>query len=307
MYKTEISKPQHGSLEWLQLRHRNAQGKCIVGASEISTLMGVNQFETIGDLAVRKLLAPVVGEMNEAMNRGNLLEPAIVAYATQQLGIELICPDVMYAHDRIISTLDARGTGDNTDTVVEAKSNNHWTLGTMLPDAWYWQAQGQMFCTGVDEIIFAVLDRSMRFGLEEVQRDNDMIELMLNHVALFCEAIDAEKLPDEVRLTAPQVADLFPKAEGETALDNSAIAMIAEWSALKEALKELEAKEKAIKDALADMMRGAEFGTLDGYRVLSYKTQSAKRFDSKALLAARPELQDIYTTQSTFRVLRTMK
>ena len=307
MYKSEIQKPQHGSLEWLQTRHRNAQGKCIVGASEVSTLMGVNEYDTISDLAVRKLLAPEVGEMNDAMNRGNLLEPAIVAYATQQLGVELICPDVMYLHNRIISTLDARGEGEHAGIVVEAKSNNHWSHTTQLPDAWYWQAQAQMHCTGVDEIIFSILDRNMRFGLDTVQRNDEMIELMQNHVELFCEAIDAEKLPEDVRLTAPQVADLFPKAEGETALDNNAVAMIETWIELKEALKELEAKEQAIKNALADMMRGAEFGTVDGCRVLSYKTQSAKRFDSKALLAAQPELQEIYTTQSTFRVLRTMK
>jgi len=307
MDKRQIAKPVHGSLEWLHTRHRNAQGKCIVGASEVATVMGCNPYENIGDLAVRKLLDPVVSAPNEAMTRGNLLEPSIVAYATLELGIELICPDVMYAHNRIISTLDARGTGANESIVVEAKSNNHWALASELPQSWYWQAQAQMFCTGVDEITFAILDRHQRFGLDYVQRDNAMIEMMQDHVGLFCEAIDHEELPDEVMLTAPQVQLLFPKAEGEIALDNNALALINEWGALKEALKDLEGKEKAIKDELADMMRGNEFATIDGYRVLSYKAQSAKRFDSKALLLAQPHLEKEYTTTSTFRVMRTMK
>ena len=306
MSTTQITKPTHGSLEWLQVRHRDNNGRCIVGASEVSTIVGANQYETIADLAVRKLLPPEVVAPNEAMRRGNVLEPALIQYASEELNEPLHTPDVMFRNDRIISTLDAQGVLTPT-LIVEAKTNNYWSHGQQLPDAWFWQAQAQMFCTETDAVHFVVLDRAMRLGMTVVNRHDEMIEAMTRHVEAFCQAIDEERLPDDITLTAPQVSALFPQAEGETELTPTALAKIEEWSAIKDALKDLEAKEKAVKDELANMMRDAEFGTVAGQRVLSFKTQTTKRFDTKAFADAYPELQAQFTTQSAYRVLRTVK
>lgn len=306
MSTTLIPKPTHGSLEWLLVRHRDTDGRCIVGASEVSTIMGANPYENIGDLAVRKLLPPEVIEPNEAMRRGNVLEPALIQFASEELGEELHTPDVMFLNDRLISTLDARGV-NTTDLIVEAKTNNYWSHGQQLPDSWFWQAQAQMHCTETELVHFVVLDRAMRLGMTTVARHNKMIEAMTRNVEAFCEAIDGNRLPDDVELTAPQVSALFPKAEGETELDSSALSLITEWGAIKDAIKDLENKEKAVKDALANMLRDSEFGTVDGQRVISYKTQTTKRFDTKAFAEAHPELQAKFTTQSAYRVLRTVK
>lgn len=306
MNTTLIPKPKHGSLEWLLVRHRDTNGRCIVGASEVSTIMGANPYENVGDLAVRKLLPPEVIEPNDAMRRGNVLEPALIQYASEELGEELHTPEVMFLNDRLISTLDAQGVL-RPELIVEAKTNNYWSHGQQLPDSWFWQAQAQMHCTETDSVHFVVLDRAMRLGMTTVNRHDQMIEAMTRNVEAFCRAIDESRLPDDVDLTAPQVSALFPKAEGETELDSSALALIAEWGAIKEALKDLEAKEKAVKDSLANMLRESEFGTVDGQRVISFKTQTTKRFDTKAFAEAYPELQAQFTTQSAYRVLRTVK
>ena len=130
---------------------------------------------------------------------------------------------------------------------------------------------------------------------------------MVASVELFCEAIDAEKLPDETQLTAPQVSALFAQPEGAVELDANAYQLIEEWSAVKDALKHYEDAERTLKDKLANMLRGAEFGTISNQKVLSYKAQSTKRLDTKALAEAHPEIATAYTTASTFRVLRIMK
>ena len=306
MSTTLISKPKHGSLEWLLVRHRDTEGRCIVGASEVSTIMGANPYENIGDLAVRKLLPPEVMEPNDAMRRGNVLEPALIQFASEELGVTLETPEVMFMNGRLISTLDARGV-DATDLIVEAKTNNYWSHGQQLPDSWFWQAQAQMHCTETELVHFVILDRAMRLGMTTVARHDNMIDAMTANVEAFCRAIDEQRLPDDVELTAPQVSALFPKAEGETELDSSALSLITEWGAIKDAIKDLENKEKAVKDSLANMLRDSEFGTVDGQRVISYKTQTTKRFDTKAFADAYPELQAQFTTQSAYRVLRTVK
>jgi len=305
MHIKQITKPTHGSLEWQQVRHRNSDG-CVVGASEVSTIMGCNPYETLADIAIRKLQPPQTTDTNDAMVRGNVLEPALITHAENVMGIELVVPDVMYNNGRFIATLDARGRYEHA-VIVEAKTNNHWALGTELPIAWYWQAQAQMYCTDTTAVHFVVLDKNMRLGFDRVARDEDSIASMVHHVEQFCAAIDEERLPMEMDLTAPQVGLLHPQGAGEVELDGTALSLIEEWGAVKDALKDLENKEKAIKDALANMLRDSEFGTVSGQRVLSFKTQTTKRFDTKALLADFPQYNDKYTTQSSFRVLRAVK
>ena len=302
----EIDKPTHGTLPWHLVRHRQ-EGKCVVGGSEVSIIMGANSYETITDLAVRKLLPPVVTEANEAMDRGNYLEPSLISYASDKMNVQLVTPNVMYLNGRVISTLDARGVGADSGVVVEAKTNNGWSLGMDLPTSWWWQAQAQMHCTDTASVTFVVLDRQMRLGLQEVMRSDEGISEMLKSVELFCNAIDAEQLPDDTQLTAPQVSALFAQPEGEVELERSAFSLLEEWEAVKHALKDYEQQEKRIKDALANMLRDKEFGTIDGRRVLSYKAQSTKRLDTKALAEAHPDIATAYTTASTFRVLRTTK
>lgn len=301
-----IDKPAHGSLEWLQLRHRH-NGKCVVGASEVGVLMGASEYETATDLAVRKLLPPAVIEPNEAMTRGNVLEPALIGYASTELGIDLVVPDVMYLHGQVISTLDARGVGTKEHIIVEAKTNNRWALGMDVLPTWYWQAQAQMHCTETEVIHFSVLDKHMRLGIQQVERNQQHIDAMLQSVAMFCEAVDDERLPDDAALTAPQVAALYSKPEGEVDLGADALTLIYEWEAVKATLKDYEERERNIKDKIANLMRGAEFGSVDGKRVLSYKAQSTSRLDTKALAQAHPDIANAYTTASTFRVLRITK
>jgi predicted phage-related endonuclease len=147
----------------------------------------------------------------------------------------------------------------------------------------------------------------MRLGFEIVYRQEDLIENMVAKVEQFCEAIDAEQLPTDEPLTAPQVSLLHPEAAGEVELDGSGVALLEEWAAIKHAIKDLEDQEKEIKDALANALLDKEFGTVCGQRVLSFKAQTTKRFDSKKLIADHPELENKYTTTSTFRVMRNVR
>lgn len=301
-----IPKPAHGSIEWLRLRHRNANGDCIVGASEVSTIMGCNPFQSISDLAVRKTMEPTIGETNPAMVRGNYLEPTLIQYASDTLEKRLHTPDVMYARGRIIATLDAQGI-DDPSLVVEAKTTNSWASGDAFPDSWFWQAQAQMFCTGAPKVVFIILDRHMRFCFEFVEASKDAQDDMWDKVEAFCSAIDRGEIPEHETLTAPMVAELHPEPAGEVELDNSAIALLAQWQGVKESISLLEKEERDLKDALARTLLDKEYGTVAGRRVVSWKMQESRRLDSKALAEDYPDIADAYTKTSTFRVMRATK
>lgn len=308
-----ITKEEHGSLKWLQQRHRDERGRCIIGGSEVATVMLANEYETPTDLAIRKLQPPVVVDANDAMMRGNFLEPALINYASAKMERTLFTPPVMFLHDRIICTLDAVAMADhcdpawNLDHVVECKTNNRWSLNDEIPNSWWWQAQAQMYATQMSEVSFAVLDSKLRLGMFDVQRNDDAIATMVQEVEAFCRAIDDNKLPDDSLLTMQQVQALYPKAQGTVELSPDVLQDIEQWNAIKDAIKQLEADEKHIKDRLADALRDAEFGTINGAKVLSYKTQTTRRLDTKGLALAHPEVTGAFMTDSTFRVLRTIK
>lgn len=300
-----IQKPEHGSLEWLQLRHKH-DGRTIVGASEVSAVMGVNPYKNIIDLAIEKLQPPQVREQNDAMKRGTFLEQGLLDYASSEIGSVIITPAEMYLNGRIISTLD--GVTNSSARLFEAKTTTGWVQGDPCLPEWFWQAQAQMHCTDAQVVTFIVLDRHLRISMFDVQRDDEAITEMVAKVEAFCAAIDEERLPEEVPLSAEQVAQLHPTPDGtEIELGAAGLELLQRWQSAKEMMKHYEQEEAALKDALANLLRNHSAGTVDGHKVVTFKAQSSTRFDQKAFVEANPELAQQYQKQSSFRVLRTVK
>lgn len=300
-----IQKPEHGSLQWLETRHKH-DGKTIVGASEVSSVMGVNPYKNIIDLAIEKMQPPQVRAQNDAMKRGTYLEQGLLDYASAELGCTIVTPDVMYLNGRIISTLD--GLTNDPSRVFEVKTTTGWVQGDPCLHEWFWQAQAQMHCTGVDKVTFIVLDRQLRITMFDVLRDDEAIADMVDKVEAFCTAIDDERLPEEVELSAEQVSKLHPTPDaGEIEIGTAGLELVQRWQAAKEMLKHYQDEEQTLKDALANLLRNHDAGSIDGHKVITFKSQSTTRFDSKAFTEANPELAKQYSKPSSFRVMRVVK
>lgn len=297
-----LDKPTHGSLEWLTLRHKH-NGKTIVGASEVSIVMGVNKYKNIIDLAIEKLQPPQVREQNAAMKRGTFLEQGLLDYASSELGVTITTPATMYLNGRIISTLD----GIAGHEIFEAKTTTAWVSGDAIIPEWYWQAQAQMFCTDSDSVTFIVLDRNLIIEMFDVQRNDDDIALMCEKVEAFCATIDAGELPDETPLTAEQVTRLHPHPVGEIELGAQGLELVQRLAAIRESIKYDKEEEKQLADALADYMRDHQIGTVDGQAIVTFKAQTRTAFDNTRFSKEHPELAKQYVKQSTFRVMRTVK
>lgn len=300
-----LDKPTHGSLEWLQLRHKH-NDQTIVGASEVSVIMGVNHYKNIIDLAIEKLQPPQVREQNQAMKRGTYLEQGLLDYASAELQTTIITPEVMYLNGRIISTLD--GINNDSTRVFEAKTTTAWIAGDPVLPEWYWQAQAQMFCTGVTTVTFIVLDRQLRISMFDVYFNYEDAQYMKDQVEAFCESIDAGVLPEDVPLSAEQVTALHPQPDGtEIELGAAGMELLQRWQSAKEMLKHYETEEKELKDALANLLRNHDTGTVDGHKVITFKAQNTTRFDQKTFAESHPDLAKQYQKQSSFRVMRTVK
>ena len=80
-----IDKPTHGTLDWLDIRHRDDDGRCTLGASEAPALMDSSAFMSQADLWYRKTTSPEISEPSAAMQVGNDLEPALVSVLSRRL------------------------------------------------------------------------------------------------------------------------------------------------------------------------------------------------------------------------------
>jgi hypothetical protein len=298
-----INKPEHGSLEWLNVRHRDQYGRVRFGASEAPTLMRCNPFSTLSDLAISKWSEPVVGEPNAAMQRGTLLEPALLTYAAQVLGCEVVVPDEMYFVGRLIATLD--GVSHDDQVIVECKTTTAYSSDDPLPESYYWQAVAQMACTGHDMVLVVVLDKYMRLGSWTVRRNMDDVDRLFARADEIGRMLDDKQLPPDAPLNERTVKALYPSAEGTMELGSTGLFIVNAWQAAVEARKQAEAEEQQWRDQLAALLGGAEAGAVDGRVVLTYKSRkTGTTFDSKRFAAEHPELAAQYTKPSaTTRVL----
>ena len=87
-----IEKPKHGSIEWLQRRHRDDLGRVTFGASDAPALMNASPFMTRADLWHSKRSEPRISETSAAMHVGNVLESALVDELGRRLGINMTTP-----------------------------------------------------------------------------------------------------------------------------------------------------------------------------------------------------------------------
>lgn len=299
----KYAKPEHGSLEWLSLRHR-IDGECVIGASEVPTLLNSSPYKSRADLYVEKTSPIEMRHATQAMRRGTLLEPALIDFARLELDRDIVVPDVMYREGRVIATLDGQVA---PEWGIEAKTTNVWAEGQELPIEYVLQAQAQMFAADMERVTFSILDRHLRLSLVDVMRDEQLISMIDTEARLFAEMIDAGQPFTESPFTLPQVAELYPSPAGEVELDASLIDVLIEWNALKSQIKDLEAREKAIKDRLANELLDAEYGVINGERVVSFKKQSQTRIDQARLKQVLDEatLSSVQST-SSFRVMRSM-
>lgn len=307
-----VRKPQHGSDDWLMLRHRDRDGFAIVAASEAAAVHGEHKYISKYGLAVAKMAdKPVAAEANRAMDRGNRLEPVLLSWLGDQLGVQLSEPKVMYAayEHGLIATLDGIDTGScladasNPVVVAEIKTYNREWRG-VLPRHWYWQGVQQAICAGVDKIYWGIFDSTLdlHVHLQEVTDDEKLEHIYA--VREFLEMVHANEIPAEWPATYDEISSMYPESNGDTVDLTGQAELFTRLREVQAAKKLAAEEEEELKVAIGQLLGSNEIGVVDGNQVVSWKPQSRKSFDSKRFQADHKDLYDQYQTSSSFRVMR---
>jgi len=316
MNRNTVSKPEHGSMEWLRLRQRDETGYPVVSASEAAAVHSEHRYKSKWALAYDKLAAePEVTQTNRAMERGNRLEPVILQWVADEIGEKIVTPEVMYTVTSggasLIATLDGIvGDEQNPERVVEIKTYNRQWDETAdidgygpLPAYWYWQGVHQAACTGVTEILWGIFDSTLDLHLYTQVIEQGVIGKHIGRVSDFCKHIATGLIPDEWEHTYDDIAKTLPVDEEPRAIDDHE-ALISQLRQIQAEKKELAAREDELKAELGLALDGSTAGTIDGNVAVTWKQQSRSSFDQKTFALEHPELYAQYRTSNTFRVLR---
>jgi predicted phage-related endonuclease len=309
-----IYKPTHGSLEWLRLRHRTEDGHPVIAASEAAAVHGEHRFKTRHELFAEKVAAdPVVTDTNEAMDRGNRLEPTIRQWAADKLDTRLVEPSFMYMVDSsqyaMVATLDAVDEYSYEESavqprlVVEIKTYSRQWDG-VLPRYWYWQGVQQAICAGVDEIVWGIFDATLDLHVHRQTVEEWEKILHIEETTDFLWFVKMGEIPNDWPAAYDEVQKAYPSSSANAVDLSSVREMMARLRMVMADRKLLEKEEDELKAAVGLALGGNDTGTLDGDTVVTWKQQSRTSFDSKKFSADHPDLYEKYQMSSTFRVMR---
>jgi len=305
-----ISKPKHGSEEWLKLRWRDENGNVLFGASDAPALMGASPYTSRAQLFVDKLHEPEVKPDNPAFRRGNILEPVLLQEASHILGTEIFTPQAMYREGRFIVSLDGIDNSLAPKIVVEAKTTNKYAIRSSndLPIEWLWQGWAQQMVMKLP-VWFAVLDRDLKISFVEMPTNDTAIDTLVTEAEIFAEMVESgQPSPSDLNnFSADQIARIYEVTPTSIDIGDSGMEWVLQLETARSNKKVADEQEAQARDEIAKMLLGNEIAIYNGEKVLSWGQQEGRAsLDIAKFKLENPELAARYEKQGNpYRVMRT--
>lgn len=311
LQRYRLAKPSHGGQDWLDLRFRDEHGNKRVSASEAAAIYGFHPFLKRDTYAARLMsdMAPEPLPPSQAMDRGNRLEPLVLQWASDLIGIPFAEPKEMFFCDslngaRMVATLDGyyESADGSERRILEIKTTTRKWEGN-LPD--YWRIQGiqQAICADLDHVTWAVFDPSMNCHIFEQPVTPAEQAEHISAVETWLNAIELGMVPGGVKWSYETTQSRYQKPVSKIQeLDESKKDLFDRLRHVRSELESYKAIEDAIKAEICELIGECDTAVIGGTTVATWKPQVRETFDSKAFKAANPELATQFTKQTTTRV-----
>lgn len=292
-------------LEWLQERTKG------IGGSDASIILGLNKYKTPFELWLEKTGQSSLEETEaEAAYFGNVLEEVVAKEFEIRSGKKVRRNNFMLQHpehDFITANIDRKVVGE--DALLECKTASAYLAkdweSEEIPAPYLVQVQHYLGVTGYKRAYIAVLVGGQRFIWKDVERDEELIQMIFdaeihfwNHHVLgnIPPALDgssaAEKfLKERYQETDPdKIVDLSFNYKEK--LDN--------YFELKKQIKQLQEIAKKTENELKNELKDAETGFVKDYQV-SWKPVTSNRVDTKLLKSKYPNVYKSVLNKTTSR------
>lgn len=295
--------------EWLKIRRRG------IGGSDASAVAGLNRYKSPVGVFLDKTGQIEPDEAGEAAYWGNVLEDVVAREFTIQTGLRVQRSNKLYQHpehkfmlgnvDRLILDKGGRGLG-----ILECKTASAYKLGEweddQVPDEYAIQLQHYMAVLGVDYGYFAVLIGGQRFQYKLVERNDKIIDSLVQIEDEFWNRHVVPGIPpmiDGSDASVNLLNQLYPISApaSEVILDDKQAGIVRQLQVAKEDAAVAAEQVKRYENELKSIMGENELAIHNGDTLLSWKSNDISRIDSKRLKKEQPDLYEKYSNTSSSR------
>jgi putative phage-type endonuclease len=291
--------------EWLDLRKNG------IGGSDASVICGINRWKSPVELWMEKTNKLPYQEAGEAAYWGTQLESLVRDEFTKRTGIEVTeAKQLLQSEDFpfMLANLDGIcGHPNFGECVFEAKTSSAYRepdWREAIPGEYVLQVQHYLSVTGYKGCYVAVLIGGNSFRWKFVERDEELIEMLIQLEAEFWDCVRSDVPPplDGSEASAKFLSQRFPDSipESKIELPPNAIELIRQYDEAREQLERIEEQKQEAENLLKQMLGDNEAG-IAGDRVITWKSVSQERFDNKTLKAEHPTLYKKYANKSSYR------
>ena len=291
--------------DWLEYRKQG------IGGSDASIVCGISRYKSAVQLWMEKTNQIPAQEAGEAAYWGTLLESVVREEFTKRTGIEVRQVKQLLQseeHPFMLANLD--GVCEHPDygtCVFEAKTASSFKMSeweNAIPDEYQIQIQHYMAVTGYRAAYIAVLIGGNTFRWKLIERDDEMISMLIAFEAVFWDHVQNMTPPplDGSDASAQFLSACFPNSVNNSRIELPPFAEEL-LNRYDEACGELEAateRKQEAENKLKQMLGENEAGTA-GNRLVTWKSVTQERLDSKTLKAEHPSLYQKYSNKTSYR------
>lgn len=295
--------------EWLKVRESG------IGSSEVSTILGINPFETPYQLYLRKKGMMPAKEENFAMRAGHYLEDAVSRFYSDKTGVQIIKSSavdwIIRDNDRPYLQVSPDRTfwipglpkNKHNKAILECKTTQLEVDELDVPQHWYIQLQYQLGVAGYTQGALAWLTKGREFGSRDFAFDADIYAWITDEVQRFwtdyiCGDLVPESINvDDIMLRNPRHRDgKYIEADDELQRECEQLKELKEMLDIKN--KEKKEIEERIKLKMGDAEAIVMPGTTN-FLATWRSSKSSTKFDEKRFQKENAELYRTYTYEAS--------
>ena len=292
-------------VDWLEYRKQG------IGGSDASIVCGISRYKSPVELWMEKTNQIEAQDAGEAAYWGTLLESVVRSEFTKRTGIEVIHKSELLQNEEypfMLANLDGLCEVPDVGTCVfEAKTASAYKAGEWedaIPDEYMLQVQHYMAVTGYAGTYIAVLIGGNTFKWKFVERDEELISMLIQLETAFWNHVQDGTPPPldgsdaSAKFLAERFHDSTPKSH--IILPDTAAELLAQYDEACEQLEVITERKQKAENLLKEMMGENEIGTA-GDRVVTWKSVSQERLDSKTLKVEHPAIYKKYANKTSYR------
>lgn len=292
------------SLDWLKERQKG------VGGSDVGAILGVNKWKTPFQVYLEKTEEITeINDQSEAAYWGDQFEEVVAKEFEKRTGKKVRRDRRHFQHVNypfMIANIDRRVVGENA--ILECKTANQFLTKEWgnedVPDSYLLQVQHYLAVTGAEKGYIAVLIGGQKFIWKEIERDEELIEMMIEKEKDFWNLVQ-NKIPpalDGSSAAEKYLNEKFIRAEkdSEKSLEANYKELIEDYFSYKATAKTFEEKAKEIENNIKLELGETEIGSVDKYQV-NWKQVISNRVDNKVLKSEYPEIYEKVCKESISR------